>query len=239
MQLILLAAGKGSRLPSRYRFAPKSMAKINDKTVLEHNLNFYKKFKNKTIVTGYKAKKLSTFIKENNFKEIKNKEYKSTNMVNSLFKVKKLVSNEIVICYSDIIFDEKIYTNLDKNKNKNIILLKKNWLKIWKGRMTKKEILNDAEDLNVKKKMLISIGEKIKVKLPKYQYMGIIKLRFKDFLKLKSFFQKLNNKKIDFTSFLNSALKSKIIKLHVSITNKFWYEIDNANDIKFTKKNIW
>ena len=56
MQLILLAAGKGSRLPSRYRFAPKSMAKINDKTVLEHNLNFYKKFKNKTIVTGYKAK---------------------------------------------------------------------------------------------------------------------------------------------------------------------------------------
>jgi choline kinase len=239
MQLILLAAGKGTRLPNNFRKNPKCMAKINKKTILEHNLSFYKRFKNRIIITGYKSNKLNQFITKNNFKEIKNKEYASTNMVNSLFKSKKLINNqELVICYTDIIFDKKIYNNLSNHKNKNLILLKKNWLEVWNGRMTKSEILNDAEDVKIKKNILISIGEKIKKTLPKYQYMGIIKLEFKDFMKLKNFYKKLHNKKIDFTSFLNEVLKKKIIKLNISITKKFWYEIDNAKDIKFTSKSL-
>ena len=239
MQLILLAAGKGTRLPNSYRDKPKCMAKIKKKIILEHNLNFYKKFRNRIIITGYKSNRLNKFIKKNEFTEIKNKEYISTNMVNSLFKSKRLIKNEeLVICYTDIIFDEKIHNNLCNHRNKNLILLKKNWLDVWKGRMSKNEILNDAEDVKVKKNFLISIGEKISDKLPNYQYMGIIKLKYKDFMKLKLFFKKMNNKKIDFTSFLNQVLKKKIIKLHISITKKFWYEIDNAKDIKFTTKNI-
>jgi len=239
MQLILLAAGKGTRLPNNFRKNPKCMAKIKKKTILEHNLSFYKMFKNRIIITGYKSNKLNEFITKNKFKEIKNKEYASTNMVNSLFKSKKLINNqELVICYTDIIFDKRIYNNISNHKNKNLILLKKNWLEVWSGRMTKSEILKDAEDIKIKKNILISIGEKIKNTLPKYQYMGIIKLKFKDFIKLKNFYKKLHNKKIDFTSFLNEVLKKKIVKLNISITKKFWYEIDNAKDIKFTSKSI-
>ena len=52
----------------------------------------------------------------------------------------------------------------------------------------------------VKKKKLISIGEKINKKLPKFQYMGIIKLKYKDFINLKKYFKKINYPKIDFTS---------------------------------------
>ena len=67
MHLILLAAGKGSRLPKKFRKNPKCMVKINKKTILEHNLNFYKKFKFRTIVGGYKSNKLKNFITQNNF----------------------------------------------------------------------------------------------------------------------------------------------------------------------------
>ena len=239
MQLILLAAGKGSRLPSKFRHLPKSMIQISGKTILNHNLKFYNRFKHKTIITGYKSKKLKDFVKKNKFNYIKNNEYKLTNMVHSLFKINQIKANEIVVCYSDIIFDPQIYLNLKKQKNKNIVLLKKNWIKIWRGRMNYKKILNDAEDIKTNKNILISIGEKIKKKLPKYQYMGIIKKLKKEFFKIKKFYKKINNKKIDFTSFLNLVIKNQIIKMNISITNKFWYEIDSLNDIKYTQKHIW
>jgi choline kinase len=239
MHLILLAAGKGSRLQRKYRLEPKCAVKICGKTLLEHNINFYKKFRNKTIVTGYKSKKLNLFIKKNKFKNIKNKNYSNTNMVYSLFKVESIKSNNIIVCYSDIIFDENIYSNLKKNYSNTIILLKKNRIKIWRGRMKYNKIKDDAENVKIKNNYLISIGEKITNKFPKYQYMGIIKLKKKDFFKLKKFFKKIKNTKIDFTSFLNRAIKSKIIKVNVIITSKFWYEIDNIADIKFTEKDLW
>ena len=84
MQLIILAAGRGFRLPEKFRNKPKCLAVINEKTILEHNLNFLK-FKKRYIVTGYKNNKISKFAKINNFKTIKNKKYMSTNMVYGYF----------------------------------------------------------------------------------------------------------------------------------------------------------
>jgi len=239
MQLILLAAGKGSRLPKKYRNTPKCLIKISGKSILEHNINFYKKFKTRTIVTGFKSQKLKSFINKNKFKDFHNKDYKKTNMVYSLFKVRSIRSNNIVICYGDIIFDANIFINLKKKHASSMILLKKNWLKLWIGRMSYENIRNDAEDVKTYKNHLISIGGKISKKIPKYQYMGIIKLKKSDFFKLKIFFNEIKNRKIDFTSFLNQALKSKIIKMNVLTTSKFWYEIDTIEDIKFTEKNLW
>jgi choline kinase len=238
MQLILLAAGKGSRLPQKYRNNPKCQVRILKKSLLEHNINFYKKFKYKTIVTGFKSKKLNSFINKNGFKKYINTDYNKTNMVYSLFKVKSIKSGNIVVCYGDIIFDKTIFINLKKNYSNTIILLKKNWLKIWKGRMKYNSIKNDAEDVKISNNHLLSIGNKITNKLPRYQYMGIIKFKKKDFFRLKIFFKKINNKKIDLTSFLDKAIKLKIIKIKVILTSKYWYEIDNNADIKFTEKNL-
>ena len=72
MQLILQAAGKGSRLPKKLRDKPKCLIKISNKTLLEHNISFFKKFKYKTIITGFKSNKLKSFKKKNKFKKIKN-----------------------------------------------------------------------------------------------------------------------------------------------------------------------
>ena len=188
MQLILLAAGKGTRLPKKFREKPKCQIKISEKTILEHNLNFYKKFKYRSIVTGFKSEKLNSFIKKNRFENIKNKKYNKTNMVYSLFKVRSIKSNNIVVCYGDIIFDESIFNDLKKGYSSSIILLKKDWLKIWRGRMKYSKIKNDAENVEIYDNYLISIGKKITDKLPKYQYMGIIKFKKEDFYKLKKFF---------------------------------------------------
>jgi choline kinase len=105
--------------------------------------------------------------------------------------------------------------------------------------MRSAEIKNDAEDVHVVKNHLVSIGGKIINKLPKYQYMGIIKFKKTDFLKLKIFFKKFKNKQIDLTSFLDQAIRLNIIKINVVTTSKFWYEIDTAKDLEFVKKKLW
>ena len=47
MILIYLAAGRGSRLPIKFRDKPKCLVKINNKTLIERNKIFFKNFKKK------------------------------------------------------------------------------------------------------------------------------------------------------------------------------------------------
>ena len=139
MHLILLAAGMGKRLPKKFRNSPKCMTLLKKKTILENNKKFYEKFPNRTIVTGYKRKKLKSLLKILKLKEVYNDEFKKTNMVHSLFKVRNIKNSNLVICYTDIVFDDSIFNDLIISKNKNVMPLKKNWLDIWKGRMSKKK----------------------------------------------------------------------------------------------------
>ena len=236
MQLILLSAGRGSRLSQNLRKKPKSLATINGKSILEHNTDFFNKFKKKYIITGYKGNLIKKFAKKNNFKIIHNVKYKSTNMVYSSFLATKFIKEDVVICYGDIIFDSSIY-NILKEK-KNIIPLNKNWLSVWKKRMNRKKIMKDAENVVTKKNILLTIGGKIKSKLPKYQYMGLFKLKKNDFFKLSIYFKKIQNKKIDMTSFLDKSIKKNKVKFYIKPYYKIWFEIDSYKDLVVASKEL-
>ncbi len=235
MLLIVLAAGKGSRLPKKYRNNPKCLTKISNKSLLEHNLPFYRLFKKKIIITGYKSNKLKKFIKDNNFLEVKNHNYKTTNMVHSLFLATRYVKEDVVVTYGDIIFNKNIYSKLLRSKI-NLMPLNSEWLKIWKKRMAYKKIINDAENVEVSNKLLKSIGGKILGKKPKYQYMGIFKLNKKSFIKMSIFYKKIGLKKIDLTSFINKSLNEIKIKFKIINYKSFWFEIDTFKDIQTTSK---
>ncbi len=176
MQLIVLSAGKGSRLPKKFRNKPKCLVELNSKPLLLYNKTFYQCFKNKIIVTGYKQLYLKKIAEQIDFTCIRNDKFSTTNMVYSLFLTKKLIKQDVVIVYGDIIFNDIIYKLLKPKKN--ILPVNVNWLKNWKKRMSAREVLEDAENLIIEKNNLLEIGTKInKKKLPKYQFMGVIKLK--------------------------------------------------------------
>ena len=180
MQLIVLAAGKGSRLPLKFRKKPKCLVEVNSKPLLLHNKIFFKNFKKKIIVSGYKHSYLSKISKELGFFKIINKEYKNTNMVYSLFSTKKYINEDVVVVYGDITFNSNIYNLLKENDN--LLPVNTKWLDNWKKRMPLKKILDDAENLIIKNNRLSEIGTKIdKDNYPKYQFMGIIKFKKKIF----------------------------------------------------------
>ena len=237
MQLIVLSAGRGSRLPKKFRKKPKCLVEIKSKPLLLYNYNFFKKFKKKTIVSGYKHKNLKKIIEQIGFKNIVNKKYSSTNMVYSLFLTKRIVNEDVVIVYGDVIFNENIFKLLEPKKD--ILPVNIDWFKNWKGRMPISKVLKDAENLFIKKDHLLEIGSKIKKnKIPKYQFMGIIKLKKNSFLKCYNFFKKIKNDKIDMTSFLNMCVKNKILSLKIQKYNNYWYEIDTISDYRFVEKDI-
>jgi choline kinase len=234
MILLILASGSGERLKHKTKNIPKCLVKVNGKPIIEYMDNFINCFEKVYIVAGYKSNKIKKFYKNKNVVVIYNKNYNKTNMVHSIFCASKYIKDDVVISYSDIIFDYSIFKLLKKKVN--LMPIKKDWLKIWKKRMSHEEINKDAEDLVIKKNKLISIGNKINKILPKYQFMGLIKIIYKDLLKMKKFYIKLNNKKIDFTSFINLMLLKNKISINCIKTNKFWHEIDTYRDLILANK---
>ena len=105
--------------------------------------------------------------------------------------------------------------------------------------MGMKKTLEDAENIVLNKNLVLEIGTKInKHKLPKYQYMGIIKITKSSFNRMFIFYKKIRNFKIDMIKFLNLFFKKNIIKLEAVRYNSYWFEIDSKSDLIFAEKEI-
>ncbi len=237
MILVVLASGRGSRLGKITDNKPKCLIKIHkNRTLLDHLSEKFYLFKKIIIVTGYKSKILEKNLKKKNVIFIKNKNYMNTNMVESLMLCSNKIDEDIIITYSDILYDGLILKKISKMKG-NILPVNKNWFISWKKRYQSLErIKRDAEDLIINKSKVISIGGKIKKKLPKYQYMGILKVEKKSFFKIYNYYNLLKNKKITMTNFIDLAIKNKQISLKFKIYDNYWYEIDNRNDLRLLFK---
>lgn len=240
MNFIVLASGRGSRLNRITKDKPKCLTRVtNNKTLLDFISENFSKNENNIVSTGYKSHLIENHLKKKNVQFIKNRNYLKTNMVESLMlSKKKLIKGDLIIVYGDIFFDKKIINQIRKIKG-NVIPVNSNWLKSWKKRYnTLREIKKDAEDLIVSKGKIKSIGDKIGKKLPKFQYMGIIKIDQKTFNNLEKFYKVLNNKKISLTKFINETIKSKITEYKYHPSKYYWYEVDNHKDLQYLKKNI-
>ena len=80
-------------------------------------------------------------------------------MVESLFLAKDYINDDVIISYSDIIFDLNILKELRQNKYSTIPFIKIGF-HFGKKEWAQNEIIKDAEDLKIKNKKITSIGGK-------------------------------------------------------------------------------
>ena len=66
--------------------------------------------------------------------------------------------------------------------------------------------------------------------------MGLMKIIYKDFFLMKKYYDKINNKKIDFSSFINFMFIEKKINIRCLKTNKFWLEIVSLKDLALAEQ---
>jgi len=236
MIAVILCAGRGRRFNLK---TPKCLLKIKNKTLIENCLkNFEKnKIKKKNIIlaTGYKENLIKDKV-GSKYKFIKNRRYLKTNMVYTFFNAIKNIdgNQDIIISYSDIIYDNKDLKNLIKSNKDITTLIDFNWKKTWKK---KGKLLEDSETLKIKNQKIISIGKKTRnIKDIDARFIGITKFSSNVITKLQNIYEshlKKNPskfKKMDMTNFFNFLIK-KNFSIFFTKSNKQWYEFDDQSDL--------
>lgn len=137
MQALMLAAGLGKRLGRYTKDGTKCMVEVNGKALIEYAIEALVKagLKKFTLVVGYKADKLKSFIaskfNESNLngmqiEYIENDVYDKTNNIYSLWLVKdKLTEDDTILLESDVIFDEKILFDFINSKDTDLAMVSK------------------------------------------------------------------------------------------------------------------
>ena len=111
MKAIILAAGQGSRMGDLTTSKPKCLLKINGRSIIDYQLEALSSAGADEIglITGYKSSQLAGIADKTFF----NDEWDQTNMAYSLtFAHDWLSSNECLVSYSDIFYDEAIALSL-------------------------------------------------------------------------------------------------------------------------------
>jgi len=132
MNSIILAAGEGTRLRPETVSIPKGMVKLFDKSLLEMQIDIFKKcgINDISIVTGYLADKI-TFPSINYFK---NENYSSTSGIESLFCAKEKLQDCTIITYSDLVFEKSVMDQVIDFKGDIGITVDLDWEKNYDGR---------------------------------------------------------------------------------------------------------
>jgi choline kinase len=241
MKAIIIAAGLGSRLRPYTKSLPKSLVKIGSKTILEWQLKVFNalKINNINLIIGYKKEK----FKDKKLNFFLNKNFRNNNILESLFCAKKILKNDCIISYSDIIFETNIVKKLKSSKSDISILVDKNWKKIYKGRT--KHPISQAENVYFNKKLdLKKVGKNLGEKESNGEFIGMLKLSkkgcgiFKRYYRIaklnyknKKFFNATSFKKAYLTDFFSYLLENNV-KIKCVVIKNNWMEIDTVQDFK-------
>ena len=248
LKVIILAAGEGRRLRPLTDNKPKCMVKLFGKSLLEYQVEIFKenKIEDISVVTGFKADTINL----KGLTYFQNKNYESTNMVETLFCAREKLSGSVIVSYGDIIFEKKIVQKLIDSKEDFSVLIDINWKKYWQMRF--ENPLEDAESLILDENDYIkNIGQKVRnYDKIQGQYMGLMKFQNEGIEYLKDFYDKakiqaktgvnLLNPTIPFEkSYMTDLIQGLIndgykIK-SIPITNG-WLELDSINDYQIYEK---
>ena len=107
---IIIAAGLGSRLGKLTEDMPKCMLQVNDKCILQRQVDAYgaNGIKDISVVRGYHSDKINL----PNLKYFENKDFRNNNILNSLFFAESEINGNVLISYSDIIFAPHVVERL-------------------------------------------------------------------------------------------------------------------------------
>jgi len=132
MKVILLNAGIGKRLGALTKSKPKCLVKITDNaTILDYQLkNFLKcNLKNIIMLTGPFENQIRKHIELNypslNIQYIQNPIYNKTNYIYTLYLVKNIINEDVILVHGDLIFSALILRDIINFKEKNCVLVNK------------------------------------------------------------------------------------------------------------------
>ncbi len=239
INVIILAAGKGTRLRPVTNTIPKCMIPFLGKPLLERQRDALTTcgIDSITVVAGYKNEAIS----RDQFTVCLNPEFDSTNMVYTLFCAESSIdpSKDTLLIYGDCIYEDRVIKALLDDPSDLALTIDLNWRAYWNERL--ENPLEDAETLK-----LDALGNIIELgKKPESyddvqgQYMGLIKIAAGLWPKISSLYHDLP-KDLQFdgkdfnnmymTSFLQYIINQGLPIKSVPVSGG-WLEFDSVEDL--------
>jgi len=233
MKAIILASGIGKRLRPLTNKIPKPMVKINDKTLIEWQIDRLVKYKIKDILitTGLFEDKLRKFLREK-YRDLKvmyinNPQYDTTNYIYSLWLTEEYIDDDIILLHGDLVFDEKLLKRLIDEDGNSVLVNKE-------VKVPKKDFKAIIENDKV-----VKIGVNFFTE-NSYLLMPLYKFSKKDFsIWMEEIDKEIKNGKLNIyaeDAFNNISNQIKLRPLY--FTKELCMEIDTMDDLKTGKKLI-
>lgn len=240
MKIIIIGAGSGKRISKYFNRTPKSLLDINGKTILENQITLFKKngFNDIFVITGSYKKKFNVkginYVNDSNFHE--------HDILGSLMVAREYITNEVLITYSDIIFEESILLEVVRAKADIGITIDLDWEKHYRNRTEHPK--SEAENVLLEDNRVLEIRKNIQYNNKKIgEFLGIVKLSSIGSKVFVSKYEKLEKSHIGefhtapslnkayLTDMIQELIDSKIHVTPIFISGK-WCEIDTLQDLK-------
>lgn len=238
VNVIILAAGEGTRLRPYTFDCPKCMVEIDGESLIDRQLRVlnHRSINEVVLIGGYKIEMLQG--KADRLKE--NPRYFETNMVWTLFSAEEELEGDLIISYGDIVYSREILQTLLDSKSDISVVIDKEWESYWRARSDNP--LDDAETLKLRDDgSIIEIGQKPQsMREIQGQYIGLMKFSSSGISQIKNIFHaakangELLGKSLEaayMTDLLQAAINDGVIVNSLPIRGE-WVEVDTVADMK-------
>src|SRR3989344_3091241 len=240
MKAIIIAAGMGTRLLHLTKDMPKCKVEVKGKAIIEHALEAFKDvgITDITIIKGF----LGEQIRYYGTKSYYNTDYAHNNILASLFYAEPELNDEILIIYSDIIFEKAILQKAIQAKGEICIVVDEDWEKNYVGRTL--HPFDQAEKVYFSDNRIRRIGKHLTVNESNGEFIGMLKLSKKgcEILKetYKDVLEKCEGKPFQHSKVLQKAYLTDMFQelidrnydLNPILIRGGWREIDTIEDLK-------
>ena len=241
MKVIILAAGRGKRLGHYTKEIPKPLIDINGKSIIERQIELFKKngITEIFVVRGYKKEKFClegiTFID--------NEDFANTNQLASLVLAQNRISGNALILYGDLLFEQSILDQILMSNSDISVTIDLKWKEhCYENRNNQFPAMAEIENDKV---VHISENKSLIRKKLCGEFFGFIKLSSEGSKILTDIIEKAKHNKGKFhdsDSFVMGKIPDiieEIIELGFVVkpifVNGKWFEVDTILDLEKAK----
>ena len=241
MKVIILAAGRGTRLGHHTKEIPKGLVDVNGKSIIERQIELFEKngITDIVIVRGYKKEKFCW----DNVTFIDNEDFANNNQLASLVLAQNMVSGNVLILFGDLIFEQTILDQILASSSDISIAVDLNWKERYdENRNNQFPALAEIENDKITR---ISENKSLIRKKLSGEFFGIMKLSSKGSKILTDVIEKTKYNKGKFhdsNSFTMGKIPDiieEVIELGFIVQPVFvngkWFEVDTILDLEKAK----
>ncbi len=172
MKGIIVAAGPGSRLAPLTLERPKCTLRVRGKAIIEYQIRALRAagIEEIAIVKGHRAEKLHV----PGTRSYLNPDYLNNNILHSLFYAESEFDDDLVVSYSDIVYEPEVAQGLVRNDGPFCVVADFDWRSGYVGRLD--HPVEEAENIVSENGCVVRIGKHLSPAESDSEFIGLCKI---------------------------------------------------------------